>query len=173
MHEAVPVPAVPVPVECMQAARVVVLFEQVEFTQVASTVAAPIAEPPCIVAALIAAAPMWAVALAPLPLAPLPLGPPPTVRPHIHTTTGSVDMPRIRPATKVGSIFRHRAAQIKAPLINSGACEAANIKHQVRKFRSHRIDWRPDGSAWVITGPRFLRCAVVTAHDALTISAVQ
>ena len=128
MHEAVPAPAAPVPVASMQPALAVVPFAPVEFTRVEPTVAAPTAALPSIAAALIGAAPMWAVALAPLPLAQLPLGPPPTVRPHIHTTTGSVDMPRIRPATKVGSIFRHRAAQIKAPLINSGACEAANIK---------------------------------------------
>jgi len=118
MHEAVPVLAVPVPAACMQAALVVVPFVPVEFTRVELTAALP-----SIAAALIAVEPMWAVALAPLPL-----GPPPTVLPHIHTTTGSVDMPRIRPATRLGSIFRHRAAQIKAPLINSGACEAANIK---------------------------------------------
>jgi hypothetical protein len=98
MHEAVPVPAAPVPVASMQPALAVVPFAPVEFTRVELTVAAPIAALPSIAAALIAAEPMWPVAWARLRLVP-----PRTVLPHIHTTTGNVDMPRIRPATKPGS----------------------------------------------------------------------
>jgi hypothetical protein len=84
----------------MQAGRALVPFTHVAAPIVAPPLAAPpIAAPPIVVlrtAAAPIAEPMCAVAWVPLPSAP-----PPTVQPQLPTTTGHVDITRIRPAIEL------------------------------------------------------------------------
>ena len=81
----------------MQAGLALVPFTHVAAAPIVAPplAALPIVAPP-IVAPRTAAAPMCAVAWVPLPSAP-----PPTVQPQLPTTTGHVDITRIRPAIEL------------------------------------------------------------------------